>query len=292
MNLHYSERGVALIQVLLLTAILSVLVLYFTQTSRQQVAVAQYFNDNTDAFIELTNLKNRLLFSLLTDSRASDSAKPNNIIIKNFYGEPFFIDDHIQVTVQDQAGLLPIHFLNKNQLVNMLSSLGIQLQRSIQISEMLGNWLDFDNETSNYSSETELFGYKARDGYVHDLSDLLHIEGLLPEEYDMIRRAYTIHYPGFFNLALAPNSLIKGLFPESQFLQVKSMRDSAAFDSKVFSRVTGVVESEEMFFAPSNLIEFELKYIGGDVNLHQKWVVSLEPYSDFRPPINYLENRG
>ena len=292
MNLHYPVRGIALIQVLLLTAILSVLVLYFTQTSRQQVAVAQYFNNNADAFIELTNVKNKLLFSLLTESRVDDIAKANSGIIKNLYGEPFFINEHIQVTVQDQAGLLPIQFLDKNQLINMLASSGILLQRAIQVSEMVGDWLDFDNKTSNYTNETELFGFKARDGYIHDLSDLLHIKGLLIKEYDMIKNFYTIHYPNFFNPVLAPKLLLKVLLPESKFLQVNSMRDSVGFEPSVFSRMADISESDEIFFAPSTLIEFELKYSGNNVNLKKSWVVSIEPYNSSRPPINYLENRG
>jgi len=292
MNAYCFEKGFALIQVLLLTAILSVLVLYFTQTSRQQVAVAQYFNNNADAFIELTNVKNRLIFSLLTDSRVNNSAKANSGIIRNSYGEPFSFDDKIQVTVQDQAGMLPIQFLDKNQLVSILNTNGIQMQRSRQISEMLVDWIDVDNETSNYTDETSSYMYKARNGYVQDLSDFLHIEGLIPEEYAIIRQSYTIHYPGFFNPILAPDVLLQGLLSESLFMQVSSMRGSVDSYTEVFSETTGIVESGEVFFVPSNLIELELKYSGNDVILHKKWVISVEPYISFKPPINYLENRG
>ena len=104
MKCKAAQKGIALIQVLLLTAILSVLVLYITHTARQKVVIATYADEKVQAYVQLENLKNRILFHLLTsDMQSAMEYKPmgSSQIINhwNLYGEPFKITD--KVTVSD-----------------------------------------------------------------------------------------------------------------------------------------------------------------------------------------------
>ena len=60
------QRGVALIQVLLVTSILSVLALYMTQTAKSQIQQAKWMNNKAQAHIELHSAESELLFELFT----------------------------------------------------------------------------------------------------------------------------------------------------------------------------------------------------------------------------------
>ena len=64
-------KGVALVQVLFIAAILSLMALYFTQTSRQQINIASDLQDKVHAELLLTTWQNELLYALLTQDRKS-----------------------------------------------------------------------------------------------------------------------------------------------------------------------------------------------------------------------------
>ena len=61
------QRGIALVQVLLIVAVVSILALYFTQSARQQVKNATMMVDKAQALVELNNAEASILFSLLTE---------------------------------------------------------------------------------------------------------------------------------------------------------------------------------------------------------------------------------
>ena len=56
------QQGIALIQILLLTAILSILALYLTKTAQEQVTMAQWSNDKAQALVELHSVESQLMF--------------------------------------------------------------------------------------------------------------------------------------------------------------------------------------------------------------------------------------
>jgi len=60
-----NQQGIALIQVLLISAVLSVLALYLTSTAKDQVKVAQWSIDKAQALVNINSGEAQLLFSLL-----------------------------------------------------------------------------------------------------------------------------------------------------------------------------------------------------------------------------------
>src|SRR5690606_25772887 len=83
--------GVALIQVLFITAILSLLALHFTLTGRQQVDIAATLQDKVIAELQLASWESKLLYALLTS--AGTGSEPDQQVSDdlmkswNFYGK-------------------------------------------------------------------------------------------------------------------------------------------------------------------------------------------------------------
>ena len=84
------QRGIALVQVLLIVAVLSILALYFTQSARQQVHNATLMVDKAQAYIELKNAQANILYALLTeqkDPEQTQNSQNQTLINKwNFHG--------------------------------------------------------------------------------------------------------------------------------------------------------------------------------------------------------------
>ena len=129
---HNRQSGIALIQILIITAIISTIALYVTQSARQQVQMALWAKDKSQALVNLHTSKNDIMFKLLTVSWTAASAQEgiaagyqfnlynqgfrlvngddeqpvaaNNNDVNNSPGE---VDDNgTIIQIQDQAGLI------------------------------------------------------------------------------------------------------------------------------------------------------------------------------------------
>ena len=110
------NNGIALIQVLLITAIITVFALYLTQTSREQVQIAMWSQNKTQAYVNTHSAYSNVLFKLFTKQKVKvDNAPEQNAIESrwNFHNTPFNVLSS-QVKIQDQAGKLSIHFIFKS----------------------------------------------------------------------------------------------------------------------------------------------------------------------------------
>jgi general secretion pathway protein K len=137
------QQGIALFQVLLICAVISIMAIQFTQTARNQLSIASTIVDRVEAQAQLRSTEAELLYSLITEKRQQDSVSPNVYARKwNFYGKPFtLVDDptetanayrketkqfsiskdgrrvkaveiqgrdNVKITMQDQTGLLSL----------------------------------------------------------------------------------------------------------------------------------------------------------------------------------------
>jgi general secretion pathway protein K len=73
MNQSKQQKGMALFQVLLITAVISILALQFTQTAKNQIAIARLIDDRIKASPLLATAESELLFTLLTESKRANS---------------------------------------------------------------------------------------------------------------------------------------------------------------------------------------------------------------------------
>ena len=86
------QRGVALIQVIIITSIILLLTIFFLSVAKSQVARAAALQAKSLAYMAQYSGKNRVLFGLLT--KDSMQLREQGW---NFYGQAFSINEHTKV---------------------------------------------------------------------------------------------------------------------------------------------------------------------------------------------------
>lgn len=96
-SMHSKQKGIALFQVLLITAVITIMAIQFTQTARNQLSIASTIVDRIQAQSELRTVEAELLFSLITEKRQKDIHSNNSYAqYWNFYGKPFGLTEASQ----------------------------------------------------------------------------------------------------------------------------------------------------------------------------------------------------
>lgn len=114
--------GVALLQVLLISSVISLLAIRFTQTARDQLDIASQFNSRVRAQLAAYSAFNEVIFMQLSES-IEDRRELADRVFRigldrtqlNYHGEPMVWREGVEVVMQDLNGLMPqlfpTHFL-------------------------------------------------------------------------------------------------------------------------------------------------------------------------------------
>ena len=279
------QQGIALIQVLLIVAVLSVLAMYFTHTARNQVQIAQWLDDKNTALVNLHNTESELLFLLLTELKGNQSK--NNTIKWNFYNQPFTMHESVVVSMQDQAGLLSAHFPDVELLNKLVASSGIA--PGVNFSSLLLDWQDLDNEPRPRGKETK----QTRNGKIPHLQDLVHLKALSEQGYKILQNNMSIYRTGYYNPMASPVSLLRALTNNEKAQKGLDLRNNDELNKRAFKELTGLSENDSMFFYPSNNIAIKIKSTVGESVAEKEIIITLSPYAVLDvSPIVVMYNRG
>lgn len=293
----YKQKGVALIQVLLITAVLTILALYLTNTAREQVQVAQWAEDKATALVKLHSVESELIFTLLTKSKSpyinQDDLLGSNIHSNwNFFGKAFYFDDYIKIKIQDNAGLINAHYPDKDRLVSLLNSYTNNLIESQTIFEQILDWQDLDQDVRAHGLEGNQ-NYIVRNGNIPDLSDLYFLPSITLPILKILNENTTIHKQGYFNPTNSPEQLLSALTSSEVAKKVIEMRENRILTKQNFTELTGIQETDDIFFYPSNTLGIVINSKVGESELTKEFTIKLFPYAiGNNLPVNVLSNRG
>lgn len=293
------QQGMALIQVLLITAILSVLALYLSSTAKDQVAITQWSNDKAQALVDLHSAEAELLFTLLTTSRVNQTSKEliaetNDVSQRwNFFSKPFTINNNVVIKIQDQAALIHAHFPNRGHLIKLIVSSGETMENANAIVDSLLDWQDLDSIPRASGEEKINNKNFIRNGAISDVHDLVHIRQIKPDLFKLLKNNLTIFKQGIFNPMNASEELLSAITSPNISAQVSELRNNEQLTSTLFSQLTGITESDDTMFYPSNFLELNLESKVGESVVKKSTVLQLLPYSSGNNlPINIFSNRG
>ena len=132
------QRGIALVQVLLVTAIIMLLVVQLSLTAADQVKRAQALKDRSEAALYLHSREVAMLYTLLTESMLPRQETSNPYAASwNFHGEPFVVDG-LEFTLQDQSGLMRFPISGVSDFEDLLAALGRDSNEARDIAGRLG----------------------------------------------------------------------------------------------------------------------------------------------------------
>lgn len=278
--LHIKESGIALIQVLLITAILTVFAMYLTQTVRTQIKLAMLANDRATAEVESHSIQAEMLFSLLTEDRNppyGDNEK--DFIAKNWnFHSTAFTYRNTRIIMQDQAGLLNLNYLHGERFNRLLIANGIKRDRAVEIAERLLDWMDVDMIPRGSGSEHSN-SQGARNGKIADITEIEHILKLSPREKELIYENSTLFYSGDLNPMLTPKALLLSLTSTDVTEQVMGLRQNNLLTISSFQKASGMEYTDDTRYFASNTIA--IKYITrvNTVSLEKEIVIALIPYA-------------
>ncbi|MBH0025410.1 MULTISPECIES: type II secretion system protein GspK [unclassified Pseudoalteromonas] len=282
-----SIAGIALVQVLLIVAVLSILALYFTQSARNQVHNATLMVDKAQAYVELHSAEANVLYALLTEPKNPEKSNQVNnqntstlINSWNFYGAQFTYNQYVNVALQDLRGLLNLHYPNKQRLRQLLTYSGLNDYDAQLTSQQIIDWQNLDTR-SDYIPST----VTARHAAIHDISELKHL-GLKPELLNILQANTTQYKKGAFNPMTAPDSLLNALLSSDVAAHVIMLRNAKQLTVQEFAQVTGFSESEDIILYPSNLFKVTLQAHVGDASIKKVIYYHLQPTG--KPVVNIV----
>ncbi|QYK00283.1 type II secretion system protein GspK [Shewanella psychrotolerans] len=270
-----------MIQVLLLSAILSMMALQFTLSSRQQVTIATDLQNKIQAEIKLRNLESRLLFTLLTLSKNDvDRALQQEDEIGrlwNFYGKPFTVSDGATVSIQDVNGLLSVYGVsNSDKLKKLLLFLGKQPQEAQIISSNLQYWQGYES-----NQFTTIKGNVVRGDHLLSVGELKNIDGIDDKLYRRLSPLVTRLQNVLFNPMTAPLPLLQAELSPEICMEVEKLRKEGKLTRQRFSELTQIQEGDSITFAPGMRLQIELTASVGASVAKKRFIAYLRPENRF-----------
>ena len=285
-------QGMALFQVLLITAIMSLLLLIMAAFTQQSLQQARQVQQVTAAYTKLYSAANQLSFALLTEEWLGPESGQERYGW-NFFGQPFLwqppttdtddsadLAEPLIVTLQDVNGLLDLRFASE-ELKRYLQAEGFDAASVQQAVTELTNSQQYIGKLSA-GIANEHWPYLQ----LQHLSELQHIPG-----WDAEKVAKLANYSRFigeeFNIALAPNSLLATLLPPTQFAIIESWRQEGSFDHYKFMELTGITEAEGASFFPGMLFIISIS----DQQRRYKLTLTVRVEPNAKTPLLILQQR-
>ncbi|MBO0198026.1 MULTISPECIES: hypothetical protein [Vibrio] len=276
MNFFYTKQsGVALLQVLLMSAVISVLALQMSYSAKDKVSIAQVIQDKVMAEVAIRTMESELLFALSTARWAKDEQHENKLAqIWNFYGSPFEYEDIGTITIQDNSGLISVFNGGDRSTVERAFErlLGSKHQARVARNALI--------DTQGFQSSTNGAGisgqfFQSRQEMLRALKEL----GIPSSKAEVFTR---IPYSAYLPLQ-APDESLKLWLPERQAKAVIESRQNGELTPQQFTQLTGLRKSDYMLFYPSGRFIITLKKQIGDARVQRKMFINVSPTNKSQP---------
>ena len=277
-----AQRGVALVLVLLITAVLSLLALQFNLEARERLSKATFLVNRAEAELRLHSREAAMLHTLLThawvtaaETSAAGSQKPPSnayVTVWNFRGQSFAIDG-ATFRIQDVSGLqpLPQPRLPDDGFQPLLLGIGVDAARAGDAAARLRAFLGPPSFTP-----------------LQTFADLQPIAGLTPEEIGRLEAVSTLYPTTNFNPGTAPNEVLSVRFGGSVLQGVQNLRSQGRLDTDSLRRLINDTGDFTSFY-PGPAFRLATKVSFRGVNLHRERTLVLKPYG--REPVTLWSHR-
>lgn len=281
----HRERGIALIQVLLVTGIIALLMLQMGLTARDQVARAQALSDRAALQLAAQSREAALVFSLLTEPLAKAPDSENSYAAAwNFQGTPFLVDG-ITFSIQDESGRMRVPVLPGNEFERLLLSQGVaptlarKLNQDLMALQGIATPMRDLGDAVPVGSDGKVAASPPGRYPLQDLGELRLLPDMDPGLYRRLRPLLTLYPTPGFNPTTAPPALLKAQMTESQVAGVTSARDGESLDSQALWKLTGVMADETTVLAPGPALTVRFEMVAGESRTARTSTLIVRPYS-------------
>jgi general secretion pathway protein K len=275
----HRERGIALIQVLLVTGIIGLLMLQMGLTARDQVARAQALTDRAELQLAAQSREAALVFSLLTEPMARVPESDNPYAAAwNFQGEPFEVDG-IRFRIQDESGRMRLPDQPDDAFEQLLIALDVEPTRArrLALDLMAAQGTAAALRELGQDGEVPATGPAARFPF-QDLGQLETLPGMDRELYRRLKPLLTLYPTPGFNPTTAPPALLRAQMTKSQATGVADAREGDSLNDLALWKLTGFQADETTVLAPGPALEVSLEMNRGEARLARTTTFVVRPY--------------
>lgn len=203
--LRKSEKGVALILTLLITAILVTLIVEVNYSTQVDLMIAGNFRNDLQAHYLAKSGINIAISYLKYDLENTDTDNLDEDWAKPYPPVPVG-DGFVNVRVEDENAKIDVNKVLDEKLGPIIQrALSILFERAdvdMEILNAIFDWIDPDVEGE---AEDDYYGsldppYGCKDGPLDILSELLMIRGVTDEVYEKVSKYLTVHSNGRINI--------------------------------------------------------------------------------------------
>lgn len=270
------QQGVALIQVLFVTAIILLLVMQLSLTAREQVRRAQALQARSEAELFLQSRESALLYTLLTEPLFPDRKSVNPYVANwNFFGQPFVVDDLV-IRLQDQSGLMRMPVNSATELEELIEILGYGPREARHIRTQVDNWLGFSSRGSSPGSSAS--PEAGTGGAIQYFGELRLLDGIDETLYRQLAELMTLFPTPGFNPLTAPAPLLRLRMSRDAADAVLRARARGELDQDRLWDIARVGADETTLAYPGPGIAIELAGDYQGVALNRRLMIRVDPY--------------
>jgi type II secretory pathway component PulK len=271
------QDGVALIQVLFVTAIILLLVVQLSLTAREQVRRAQALQTRSEAALFLQSRESALLYTLLTEPLFPDPGSVNHYAANwNFFGQAFTVDA-IDIRLQDQSGLMRMPANSTREFEELVEILGYGPREARRAAEQLDDWLGLSARGEGFGVSSATLAGKG--GAIQYFGELRLLDGIDESLYRQLAELMTLFPTPGFNPLTAPAPLLRLRMSRDAANAVLKARARGELDQDRLWDIARIGGDETTALYPGPGIGIELAGGYEGVALQRRLMIRIEPYA-------------
>lgn len=270
------QNGVALIQVLVLTAILLVMMLSVNKEARQQVQTATLAKERAQAAMQLNSLEAELTFTLLTERRRKQ-AESANLIVRhwNFFNSPFEVNN-ATIAIEDVASMLSL--TSPASLERLVAGITADERKAQQLVAILKDWQDSDSETTfNGAEQTDYPSVVVRNGPMQTESEIRFLKDIDQALYCALKPHVTLAPRRYTNYFLMPEERQKFFVNPDNVDQITKERFADLLSNDRFEMLSGIPMGDFQNYSASDTLRLSFTVTVNSVKLSRQLTLSVNP---------------
>lgn len=285
------QSGIALIQVLIISLVLTMLSLFILQSVKRQVDVSEMVKANFSLRLAIENAEAELLKTLVEFRPYRNESSESEIVRNwNFYNLPFSMGNSVTIQIQDVRGLVNLNYINEQLLLNTLQELGVKKKELRVLVESLQDWIDSDDLKRLNGAEKSYYEYlnkvPPRNNILTSTQELKNVRGSQALSDKTLDDYFTVLNQIGFNPMNSPEVVLKAFLGDVRVAeQIMALRNSHQLTEQKFKSLSGIQSDEYISFATGSYLKVQLSAARGGIVLKKAFDIRLKPASTSSPVI-------
>lgn len=293
------QNGIALIQVLIISIVLTLLAMFISQNTKRQVGITEQVKHSFQLRVRLENAESLILSELLSKNLYRNNLDSGLASKWNFHNAPFVLNNGVKVQLQDLKGLINLNYVNDTLINSFLTKYELSNSQKREFVDSLKDWIDRDDLNRLNGAEKPYYESRGlivpRNGYLQYLEEAFLVKGSNIIPPDDLRKFFTVILTEGLNPFNAPDELLKVMILNQDVAEnVINKRRAGNLTELDFYQLTGIEQDIYVNFATGRKIRVILEVSEGSTNLKKEFIANINPLSNTSPLVlsNYIWNKS